>query len=310
MNKFQAMEVFVQVVDAGGFTRAADNMKFPKATVSTLIRSLEASLAVKLLHRTTRQVSVTTEGAAYYGHCLRILSELREAEESLSSASRSPSGRLRVDAPTGLASEILIPALPQFFEQYPEIRLELGCSDRSVDLLEEGVDCAVRASALADSTLIARRVGSMRYVTCASPAYLERHGRPRHPNDLVHHRCVNYFGARSGRIFDWHFTRGDERIQVALPGVIALNESYAYTAAGAAGLGIVQMARFLMQPLIDAGRFVPVLEDWANDPLPIHVVYPHNRHLSAKVRVFVDWVARLLADHPLMRDDASAAAAV
>ena len=301
MNKLQAMEVFVQVVDAGGFTRAAETMKLPKATVSTLIQSLETALAVKLLHRTTRHVSVTADGAAYYERCLRILSDVREAEESLSRTRLSPTGRLRVDAPTGLASDVIVPALPQFFEQYPDIQLELGCSDRPVDLIEEGVDCAVRGGALGDSSLIARRVGILHFVTCASPAYLERYGRPAHPNDLLNHRCVNYFSARTGKIFDWDFTRDGERVQVALPGHIALNDSNAYIAAGIAGLGIVQMANFMIEPMLKDGRFELILNDWISDPLPVHVVYPQNRHLSAKVRVFVEWVAELFSNHPGMR---------
>ncbi|QJD92720.1 LysR family transcriptional regulator [Duganella dendranthematis] len=301
MNKLQAMEVFVQVVDAGGFTRAADAMKLPKATVSTLIQSLEGALAVKLLHRTTRHVSVTADGAAYYERCLRILSDVREAEESLSRTRLSPSGRLRVDAPTGLASDVIVPALPQFFEQYPDIQLELGCSDRPVDLIEEGVDCAVRGGALGDSSLIARRVGILHFVTCASPAYLERYGRPAHPNELLRHRCVNYFSARTGKIFDWDFTRDGERVQVALPGHIALNDSNAYIAAGIAGLGIIQMANFMMEPMLKDGRFELILDEWISDPLPVHVVYPQNRHLSAKVRVFVEWVAELFSNHPGMR---------
>lgn len=301
MNKLQAMEVFVQVVDAGGFTRAADNMKLPKATVSTLIQALETALAVKLLHRTTRHVSVTADGAAYYERCLRILSDVREAEESLSRTRLSPTGRLRVDAPTGLASEVIIPALPDFFAQYPDIQLELGCSDRPVDLVEEGVDCAIRGGQLGDSSLIARRVGILHFITCASPAYLARYGRPAHPNELLRHRCVNYFSARTGKIFDWDFTRDGERVQVALPGSIALNDSNAYTAAGLAGLGIVQMPNFLMEPMIKDGRFVSILDDWISDPLPVHVVYPQNRHLSAKVRVFVEWVAELFSNHPGMR---------
>lgn len=301
MNKFQAMEVFVQVVDTGGFSRAAGNLKLPKATVSTLIQSLEAALSVKLLNRTTRHVSVTTEGAAYYTRCIAILAELRDAEESLSRTRLSPSGRLRVDAPAGLASDVIIPALGQFFELYPDIHLELGCSDRPVDLVEEGVDCAIRGDRrLADSRLIARRVGALHYATCASPAYLERYGRPMHPDDLRQHRCINYFSARTGKAFDWYFIRDGERVQVSLDSHIALNDSYAYTAAGLSGLGIVQMATFLMAPMIEDGRLVPILEDWRNEPLPIHVVYPQNRHLSAKVRVFVDWIAQLFANHPTM----------
>lgn len=300
-NKFQAMEVFVEVVDAGGFSRAAEKMRLPKVTVSTLIKTLEATLSVKLLHRTTRQVSVTADGAAYYDHCLKILSQLREAEESLSTTRLSPSGRLRVDAPTGLASEVLVPALSGFFARYPDIRLELGCSDRWVDLIGEGVDCAVRGGDITDLNLIARRVGAMHYVTCASPAYLAEHGCPEHPEDLKNHRCLDYFSARTGRIYDWEFTRRGERVRITPQSNFGLNDSYAYAAAGVSGLGIVQMANFLMGPMIRDGQLVPVLEDWSNEPMPVHVVYPQNRHLSTKVRVFVDWVAELFAKHPSMR---------
>ncbi|MFJ5297097.1 LysR family transcriptional regulator [Pseudomonas sp. NPDC088368] len=309
INKLLTMEVFVQVVDTGGFTRASDTLKLPKATVTTLIQSLETSLSVKLLNRTTRHVSVTAEGASFYERCLRILSEVRDAEDAVSLHRLSPSGRLRADVPTGLASEVIIPALPDFFERYPDIRLELGCSDRPVDLLEEGVDCAIRGGRqLADSRLIARSVGTMHYATCASPAYLERHGRPLHPNDLAHHRCVNYFSARTGKTFDWYFTRAEERVQVALSSHIALSDSYAYTAAGLSGLGIVQMADFLMAPWVRDGRLVTVLDDWANEPLPVYAVYPENRHLSTKVRVFVDWIAELFANTGTLRREPSTVA--
>ncbi|CAN7403507.1 LysR family transcriptional regulator [Pseudoduganella sp. LjRoot289] len=301
MNKLLAMEVFVQVVDAGGFTRAAENMQLPKASVSTLVQGLETVLAVKLLHRTTRQISVTADGAAYYERCLRILSDVREAEESLSRTRLSPSGRLRVDAPTGLASGVLIPALPDFFARYPDITLELGCSDRPVDLIEEGVDCCVRGGVLSDSALIARRIGVLSFVTCAAPGYLARYGVPQHPHDLERHRCVNYFSAKTGKIFDWDFTRDGERIQMPLPGVVAFNDSNAYVAAGVAGLGVVQMTDFALEEYLLDGRLVQVLPDWTTDPIPIHVVYPQNRHLSAKVRVFVEWVAEHFAGHPGMR---------
>ncbi|QGZ42494.1 LysR family transcriptional regulator for bpeEF and oprC [Pseudoduganella flava] len=301
MNKLQAMEVFVQVVDAGGFSKAADNMQLPKATVSTLIQQLEAALSVKLLHRTTRHVSVTADGAAYYERCLQILTDVKEAEESLSRTRLSPSGRLRVESPTGLASEVLVPALPAFFERYPDIQLELGSTDRPVDLIEEGVDCAVRGGELGDSTLIARRIGMIHFVTCAAPSYIERFGTPEHPRDLTRHRCVNYFSAKTGKIYDWDFTRDGERIQVPMPGVIALNDSNAYVQAGLAGLGVIQMTDYLLMQHVQEGRMVRLLPDWTTDPLPVHIVYPQNRHLSAKVRVFVEWVAELFANHPGMR---------
>jgi LysR family transcriptional regulator for bpeEF and oprC len=299
-NKLQAMEVFVQVVDAGSFTRAADTLQLPKATVSTLVQSLETALSAKLLHRTTRQVTVTTDGAAYYERCVRILSDVRDADESLSRTRLSPSGRLRVDMPTGLTSEVVIPALPGFFERYPDIMMELGSTDRPVDLVEEGVDCAIRGGELFDTSLIARRIGVVNFVTAASPAYLERYGVPQHPRDLERHRCVNYFSAKTGKISDWDFSRGNERIEIPMRGVIALNDSNAYVHAGLAGLGVIQMTDYLLMQHVAAGRMVQLLPDWTSDPVPVHIVYPQNRHLSAKVRVFVEWVSELLANHPFM----------
>jgi LysR family transcriptional regulator for bpeEF and oprC len=303
MDKLQAMEVFVQVVDAGGFTRAAENMQLPKATVSTLIRNLETELAVKLLNRTTRHVSVTADGAAYYERCLSILADVKDAEESLSRTRASPSGRLRVDVPTGMGRGIIIPALPQFFERYPDIELEIGCSDRLVELVEEGVDCAVRGGELADSNLIARRVGVMHFITVAAPGYLARHGRPQHPNDLLQHRCINYFSSKTGKIYEWDFAREGERFQIRVPGRIAVNDADAYIAASLSGMGIAQMSLFAAQPMLLSGQMEMVLEDWCVDPVPVHIVYPQNRHLSAKVRVFVEWIAELFSAHDALRGD-------
>ena len=301
MNKLQAMEVFVQVVDAGGFTRAAENMQLPKATVSTLVQGLEQALAVKLLHRTTRQVSVTSDGAAYYERCLRILADVREAEESLSNNRASPSGRLRVDVGTAMATDIIIPSLPDFFARYPDIRLDLGCSDRPIDLIEEGVDCAIRGGELPDSALIARRIGVLNFCTAATPAYFAKYGRPKHPRDLVDHRCINYFSSKTGKTYEWDFVRGDETILIPAPACLAVNDSMAYMAAGLNGLGMIQMATYKVEPMIASGQMELVLEDWTSMPLPVNVVYPQNRHLSAKVRVFVEWIADLIAAHPRLQ---------
>ena len=298
MNKLQAMEVFVQVVDAGGFTRAAEALQLPKATVSTLVQQLELSLQVKLLHRTTRQVSVTADGAAYYERCLRILSDVREAEESLSRSRASPSGRLRVDSMAGLAHDIVVPALPGFFQRFPDIRLDLGVSDRQVDLIEEGVDCAIRGGKLNDSPLIARRIGVMNFITCATPAYLARHGHPAHPSDLGAHRAVNYFSSKTGKTYDWDFVRGDERVDIPMPSCLAVNDPNLYLGAGLRDMGMMQLPTYMAEPLIASGQLQLVLQDWSTTPLPIHVVYPQNRHLSAKVRVFVEWVAELFASDP------------
>jgi LysR family transcriptional regulator for bpeEF and oprC len=306
MDKLQAMSVFVQVVDAGGFTRAAEIMQLPKATVSTLISSLEASLAVKLLNRTTRQISVTADGAAYYEHCLRILTDVKDVEESLSRTVSSPSGRLRVDVPAGLGRDLIIPALSQFFERYPDIVLELGCSDRPVDLIEEGIDCVVRGGELADSTLVARRVGTLHFVTCAAPSYIARHGRPLHPNDLLQHRCINYFSSKTGRICEWDYVKGNEKLRIKVTGQVALNDSNAYLAASLTGIGIAQLPVCVMRSYMQSGQLEPLLEDWCTDPLPLHVMYPQNRHLSAKVRAFVEWVAELLAESASKQDQLAA----
>jgi LysR family transcriptional regulator for bpeEF and oprC len=301
MNKLLAMEVFVQVVDAGGFTRAADNMHLPKATVSTLVQALEQALAVKLLHRTTRQVSVTADGAAYYERCLRILSDVKEAEESLSNNRANPSGRLRVDTTTGIANDVIIPALPDFFARYPDIQLDLGCSDRPVDLIEEGVDCAIRGGVLPDSGLIARRIGVLQFVTAGTPAYFARHGRPTHPHDLATHRCVNYFSSKTGKTYDWDFQRGEEKLNIVAPARLAVNDATAYVCAGLAGLGLMQMSTYMLQPYLESKALELVLEDWTSAPLPINIVYLQNRHLSAKVRVFVEWVADLFMTHPTLQ---------
>ena len=302
MDKLQAMEVFVQVVDSGGFTKAADTLQMPKATVSTLIRDLETSLSVRLLNRTTRRMNVTADGAAYYERCLRILADVRDTEESLSRTQASPSGRLRVDVPTGLL-QIIIPALPDFFARYPDIRLEMGCGDRPVELVEEGVDCAVRGGALPDSTLIARRIGILYFATCATPSYLEQFGRPTHPHELMQHKCVNYFSAKTGKIFDWDFTKDGERLQLALPAHFAVNNSDAYLIAGLSGLGIMQIPTFTLAGYFESGQLALVLEDWLSDPIPLHVVYPQNRHLSAKVRVFVEWIAELFRGQKRIQPD-------
>ncbi|MDY0963088.1 MULTISPECIES: LysR family transcriptional regulator [Massilia] len=302
MNKLLAIEVFVQVVDAGGFTRAAELMQLPKATVSTMVAALETSLSVKLLHRTTRNVTVTAEGAAYYERCLHILSYVRDADDSLLHDRVTPHGRLRVDVPTGIANSLIIPALPDFFRRYPDIALELGCGDRPVDLVEEGVDCAIRGGALPSSNLAARTVGVMKFMTCAAPSYLAEHGMPQHPRDLAQHRCISFFSAKTGRVREWDFARDGETFVFGQPSNMAINDANGYMCAGLSGLGIMQAGAYEAVRHIEAGTLVAVLPDWSTRPLPINVVYPQNRHLAAKVRVFIDWTAELFASSPRFQD--------
>jgi LysR family transcriptional regulator for bpeEF and oprC len=297
MNKLQAMQVFARVVETGGLTRAADSLQLPKATATTLIQQLEASLGVKLLNRTTRKVSVTTDGAAYYPSCLAILALVRETEESLGQRHASPQGLLRVEVPTLIARLVIVPALPSFFARYPDIQLELGCSERRADLIEEGIDCAVWIGELEDSTMIARRIGLLYFGTCAAPSYLAAHGQPRHPDELTAHRCINHFSPRTGKIFEWVFAKNGVRTQTLLRGYIALDDENSYVAAAEAGLGVAQIPAFVLKEAMERGSLELLLGDWFAEPAPLNVVYPQNRHLSVKIRVFVDWVAELFSEH-------------
>jgi LysR family transcriptional regulator for bpeEF and oprC len=301
MDRLQAMSVFVRVVESGGFTRAAEVLRMPKATVTTLVQQLEAHLGVKLLNRTTRRVNVTPDGAAYYERCVRILAEVEDTETVLRRTHGAVSGRLRVDVPASFGRRVLMPALPDFVACYPDVRLEVGCGDRPVDLIEEGVDCVVRGGDPGDESLVARRVGELEFVCCATPAYLAAHGVPEHPRDLAQHRCVNYFSSKTGRLFPWDFSRDGERIELAVDGPVAANDGEAYLAAGLAGLGVFQAVLLDVTELLAAGSVRRVLADWRIDPLPVFVMYPRNRHLSAKVRAFVDWVGDLLERRTAMQ---------
>jgi len=295
MNRLQAMEVFVRVVDTASFTRTAEQMGLPKATVSTLVQQLEQRLGVRLLNRTTRRVSVTVEGAAYYERCVRILADVEDSEHEIAGTRTALQGRLRVDVGATFGRRLLVPALPEFFARYPGIRLELGCSDRPADLLEEGVDCVVRGGAPLDSSLVAQPVGEIDVLYCAAPAYLAARSRPTHPRELLDHEVVRYFATRYGETDIWNFNRDGERLELRLDGRFAVNDSEAYLEAGLAGLGIIQTSTLMAEDALRDGRLVRLLPDWRPDPVPIYVMYPPGRRLSAKVRVLVAWVSSLLA---------------
>jgi LysR family transcriptional regulator for bpeEF and oprC len=302
MDQIQSMRMFARVVEAGSFTKAAESLDVLKGTVTKQVQHLEARLRIKLLNRTTRIVTVTAEGAAYYERAVRLLAELDDIEASMNNAQASPKGRLRVDVGASVARRIIIPALRGFYERYPDIQLDLGVGDRTVDLIADNIDCVVRGGELTEHSLVARRIGTLSFVTVAAPAYLERHGVPAHPLDLERgHRSLHFFSARSGRQFGHHFWRDGEHIEVAGHYQLSLNESNAHVSALAAGLGIAQTASFEAQPCIDMGDLMRVLPDWDGPTLPVYVVYPPNRHLSVKVRAFVDWAADLFAQHPLVQ---------
>jgi len=303
MDRLLAMQAFVRVVEAGTFTKAADSLAMPKPTVTRLVQTLEAHLQTKLLNRTTRRVTVTAEGAAYYDRAVRLLGDMDELESSMSRAKANPRGRLRIDVGATVGQLLLIPALPDFYERYPDIQIDLGVSDRPVDLIGENVDCVLRGGELTDQALVARRIGEFHTIVCASPAYLKRHGVPKHPQELEDgdHTVVNFFSHRTGRVFPFSFRKDDEHIEVQGRHRLSVNDSNANLAAGLAGLGIVRTSTFMAQSHIDAGLLQPLLLDWCSESIPIHVVYAPNRHLSAKLRVFVDWVAELFARSDLIQ---------
>ena len=301
MDRLLALQTFARVVELGGFTKAADSLQMSKTSVSDLVQNLEKSLGVRLLQRTTRRVAITPEGAAYYERCIQILADLEEADASLMQARVAAKGRLRVEMPPALAKQFVIPKLPQFLARYPDLRLELGMGLRPINLIEEGVDCVVRLGVQTDSSLIARRVGTTSVVCCASPAYLKEHGAPRRPEELAAHRCVNYLSNRTARVVDWEFSRGKHKVELTLDGVLAVNDPDAYIVAGLLSFGIVKVASYIVQPYLASGQLVPVLTDWTAAQLPITVMYPQSRHLSAKVRIFVDWVSELIKEDPLLQ---------
>lgn len=299
MDQVQSMRVFAKVVETGSFTKAAATLGLPKGSVTKLVQRLEERLRVRLLNRTTRRVTVTPEGAAYYERTSRVLNDIDDIEASMTNAVANPSGRLRIDVSAMLARLVVIPALPTFFARYPDIQLEIGVGDRPVDLISENVDCVIRGGEITEQTLVARRIANLELVTVASKAYVEQHGMPKHPSELESgHMMIAFVSARTGQLHPEVFEKDGERIEFVAKRRIAVNESNSHLAGVLAGLGISQTARFAATPFIESGELVEVLPQWRHPPVPLHVVYPPNRHLNAKTRAFVDWAADLFAKLP------------
>jgi DNA-binding transcriptional LysR family regulator len=304
MDRFDAMQAFVRVVETGSFTKAAETLHMSKTTVTQLVQQLEARLRVRLLNRTTRKVNVTADGAAYYERVLRLLEDMEDTETSLSSATLTPRGRLRVDVPSPLARMILIPALPAFHARYPEIQLDMGVSDRMVDIIGENVDCVVRGGEIADQSLVARKVGELQLKVYAAPSYLERAGTPVHPHELqdTHHRVVGFQWARTGKAVPYAMKAGAETAHVRGRYVLAVDDGNAYLAAGLAGLGVLCLPDYMAEAHLPRGELVSLFEGWRIDPMPLYVAFPPNRHVSAKLRVFIEWIIQLMAHHAPISD--------
>ncbi len=297
MDMLQGMAVFKRVVDASSFSKAADSLEMPRASVSTLVQNLETHLGVRLLNRTTRRVQVTEDGALYYEYCARILADVADAESALSSKRQSPRGTIRVDTSATFAANVLIPVIRDFNARYPDITVKLGLADRNVDLVQEGVDCVIRIGPLDDSNLVVRALGDVRMIVCAAPSYLDQMGEPATPDHLDRHHVVNYFSARTGRIYPLELRVDGVLTRKPLAGSLAVNEGLAYVASAVEGLGIIQVPRFMVAKAIDTGALREILRDYPCPSIPLSILYPHRR-LSMCVRVFSEWVHELVQHNP------------
>jgi LysR family transcriptional regulator for bpeEF and oprC len=294
VDRLRSVEVFTKVVELGSFTAAAQAMRLPRATATAAVQELEARLQVKLLHRTTRRVTLTPDGSVYYEEAGRLLRELAELETSLGRSAATPRGRVRVDVPAAAGRHVIAPALGTFLDRYPDVVVEIGSTDRPVDLVGEGVDVVIRGGDLHDDTLAARKLGELAVVTCAAPAYLARRGTPRAAEDLADHHFVSFFSAKTGRHFDVDFAR--DGVEAALPPRhrVAANDTDTWLALALAGLGLLQIpAGVAVRSAVERGELVRLLPEWSSEPLPLYVLYPRVRHLPARVRAFVDWVVEL-----------------
>ena len=293
MDHVECMRMFVRVVELGSFARASEAFEVSRSVATQAIARLEDRLGVRLLHRTTRRLSPTEDGRAYYESCVRILGDMAEAEEAITSVRLKPRGRLRVTMPQAF-DDVLFPELRRFLDRYPDLDVEMVVTDRAVNLVEEGIDCAVRASPIADdSTLIARHIAHVRWITCASPRYLKARGTPRAIEDLGRHECVRFTSPSTGRVSDWKFVAGGEALAFTPRGRMGVTSLEVAASAAVHGLGIAQVPEPLVSGALRAKAVRAILTGHIAPAPSLHVVYPSNRHLSAKVRAFADFVAEI-----------------
>lgn len=292
MDRFLALKVFTRVVEANSFTRAADSLNMPNATISKTIQQLESHLGARLLQRTTRRITITPEGQEYYEKALSVLRDLDEIDASFKTAPATIKGHLRIAIGGSTARDVLVPLLADFMSRYPDIRLDLAVADRPADLIGGNLDCAIRGGPMDDSTLIARKIGASPLITCATPGYLKRYGVPASPDELKNgHRLVSYLSPASGRAFPFRFLRNGVVTEIKTEHHLGINESNAHIAAAEAGLGIVQTFTYSLRHALASGTLVEILSPWRPAPYPFHVVYAHNRHLPSRLRVFIEWLS-------------------
>lgn len=294
MDKIHAMQLFIRVAELESFSRAADTLGLPKGSVSRQIQALENLLGTQLLHRTTRRVSLTQDGMVYYERAKDLLANLDELDGLFQSDPTSISGRLRVDMPVAIARNLVIPKLPSFLQQYPGIELELSSSDRLVDVIREGFDCVVRVGTLKDSGLIARTLGKLSMINCASPDYLARFGYPDNLEDLASHAVIHYAVNLGTRPQGFEFFNGDATVWVKTGGILTVNSTETYHAACLAGLGIIQVPRVGVREALRAKKMVEILPQYRAEPMPVSLIYPHRRNLSRRVHLFMEWLTGIM----------------
>jgi LysR family transcriptional regulator, regulator for bpeEF and oprC len=305
MDKLQAMTTFARVVETQSFSKAAQTLSMPRSSVTTLIKNLERHLGTTLLRRSTRTLSLTDAGERYYASCRAILSDISEAENGLLADATTPHGRIRAGMPGVIGRAIVLPRLREFEQLFPGIELTLVLSDRPVDLIYDGIDCVIRTGELTDSTLTARRLGHLSWLTCAAPRYIKEVGEPDSVEALSAHRAVNYISNATGRPLDWRFNVDGENVVMTMPSRFAVNETEAYLQCGLEGLGLIQLSEFVASPYLETGRLKEVLASARSAPVPISIVYPNGRSAGAAIKAFVDWVIRIFPQSGLKPDPAS-----
>jgi DNA-binding transcriptional LysR family regulator len=287
------MRVFIRIVDTNSFTRAAESLDLPRATVTTIVQNLESLLGAQLLLRTTRRISLTSEGAAYYERCMQILDDIDELEASLRHSAEQLSGHLRVEIPGTIANAIVLPAMDEFHARYPRVDLSVCVSHRATIRTCEAVDCSVQLGALPDSNLIARRLGSLEHLTCASPQYLERHGVPKRIEELSQHVAVNCMSPLSERSMDFEFDVGGVRTNLKVGGFLKVSDEQACLSSALQGIGLIQPARIAALPYLKSGALREVLPQWKPMPRPVSAVFTKSRRGSLRVRAIIDWLVEL-----------------
>jgi len=302
MDRLKAMQVFVRIVEANSYTKAAETLDLPRAALTATIQKLEAFLGTQLLLRTTRRLSLTPDGADYFRNCLEILQALEDAEGAFrGSQSSKPRGKLRVEVPGSVGRNVVIPRIGEFCRAYPDIDLVVSLNERVRDMRQEGMDCSVRVGELQDSSMVGRRLGNMTFLTCAAPAYLAERGTPHTLDDLRAHRGVMHFSGRTGRPFDWDFMSGGSVSIVEVRGAIAVTDPDAYISCALQGMGLIQAARYQVRDHLASGALVEVLHAMPPTPMPISLLYPQGRMASPRLGVFAAWLAGVFSDDPDLR---------